>query len=377
MTGFIPVNEPVLDGNERAYLDACITSGWISSEGEFVTRFEAAFAEHLGRKHCISVTNGSDALSAAVWALDLPRGSEVILPSFTIISCASALLDHGLVPVVVDCEPDTWNMRAEAVRARITPNTSAIMAVHIYGLSVDMEAIEALAREHGLRVIEDSAEAIGGKSGDRHCGACGDVSAFSFYANKHVTTGEGGMIATDDDALAERCRRYRNLCFEDPRFVHHEIGRNMRMTNLQAAVGLAQIERLDEFMGRKRAMGARYQSLLADVPGIALPPDRTPHCENIYWVFAVVLDDALGLDARTVMDELGRRGIGTRPFFWPLHEQPVLRNMGLFADERHPVSERIARKGLYLPSGLAITEEQIDRSAATLAATLADLAPSR
>lgn len=363
----IPVNEPLLDGNEARYLQECIATGWISSEGPFVERFEAEMAARVGRRYGVAVTNGTAALEAAVVALGLGPGDEVILPTFTIISCAAAVVRAGATPVVVDCDPVTWNMDVGQVADRITPRTRAIMAVHIYGLPVDMDPLLALAERHGLRIIEDAAEMHGQTYRGRPCGSFGDLSVFSFYPNKHVTTGEGGMILTDDPALAERCRSLRNLCFQPGRrFVHEELGWNLRMSNLQAAVGVAQLERLDEFVARKRRMGRRYTELLADVPGLQLPLPATDYAENIYWVYGVVLDDALPFDAEEAMARLRRLGVGTRPFFWPMHEQPVFRRMGLFAGERHPVAERLARRGFYLPSGLALTDQQIEQAAQAL-----------
>ena len=371
MSGFIPVNEPVLDGNEKKYLAECIDSGWISSEGPFVRDFETKFASRVGRKHGIAVCNGSAALDAAVAALRLQPGDEVIMPTFTIISCASAITRQGAVPVLVDCDPATWNMDPSAVESRITSRTKAIMIVHLYGLPVDMDPVIDVARRHDLRIIEDAAEMIGQTYRGRPCGSFGELSTFSFYPNKHVTTGEGGMIVTDDDDLAERCRSLRNLCFGPARFVHEELGWNFRMTNLQAAVGLAQLERLDEFIARKRRSFARYMTLLGDVDSIQLPVACTEYADNINWVFGVVLKDDVPIDAREAMKRLTELGIGTRPFFWPMHEQPVFRKMGLFAGERYPEAERIARRGFYLPSGLALTEDQTVRVADALRRAIA------
>lgn len=369
---FVPVNEPVLDGNEEKYLVDCVRSGWISSEGPYVARFEDGVAARVGRRYGIAVANGSAALEVAVVALGLGAGDEVILPAFTIISCAAAVVRAGAVPVLADCDPITWNMDPDLVRARITPRTKAIMVVHIYGLPTDMDPLLALAREHGLKVIEDAAEMHGQAYRQRPCGSFGDISTLSFYPNKHVTTGEGGMLLTDDSQLAERCRALRNLCFKpEQRFVHDELGWNFRMSNLQAALGVAQLERLDEFVARKRCMGARYTELLAGTTGLQLPLPSAEYADNIYWVFGVVLDDDVGMDAREAMERLAQKGIGTRPFFWPMHEQPVFRKMGLFAGECYPVAERIARRGFYLPSGLALTDWQIERSAAALWEVLA------
>lgn len=363
----IPVNEPLLDGNEKKYLIECIDTGWISSEGPFIRRFEEQFAAGVGRRHAIAVANGSMALDAAVAALGLSADDEVLLPSFTIISCAAAIVRAGAVPVAIDADPVTWNMDVTKIEASITPRTKALMVVHIYGLPCDMDPILALAKQYGLRVIEDAAEMHGQAYRGRPCGSFGDLSTFSFYPNKHITTGEGGMIVTDSDELAERCRSLRNLCFiPERRFVHEELGWNMRMTNLQAALGVAQLERLSSFVERKHAMGALYTELLAGTPGLQLPLPQTDYAKNIYWVYGIVLDESLGFDAQEAMRRLADAGVGTRPFFWPMHEQPVLRRMGHFANAQCPVAERIARRGFYIPSGLALTEAQIRAVAQTV-----------
>jgi perosamine synthetase len=367
MNGFIPVNEPLLDGNEKKYLCECIDTGWISSEGPFVKEFETKFAERVGRKHGIAVTNGTAALEAAVLALGLGQGDEVIMPAFTIISCASAITRAGAKPVLVDTDPATWNMDINQIEAKINPKTKAIMVVHIYGLPVDMDPLLEIAQKHGLKIIEDAAEMHGQTYKGKPCGSFGDISTFSFYPNKHVTTGEGGMIVTDSDTIAEKSRLLRNLCFQDgKRFMHEELGFNLRMTNLQAAIGLAQLERLDEFADRKREMGRLYNGLLSDAPGIELSPAISSYAESIYWVYGVILKDEIGFDAGEAMRRLASLNIGSRPFFWPMHEQPVFRKMGLFVDEKYPVAERMARRGFYLPSGLALTATQIERSAKAL-----------
>jgi perosamine synthetase len=244
--------------------------------------------------------------------------------------------------------------------------------VHIFGLPVDMDPVLAIARKHALKVIEDAAEVIGQTYRGLPCGSFGDVSTFSFYPNKHVTTGEGGMVVTDDEALAARCRSLRNLCFKpEQRFVHDELGWNFRLTNLQAALGVAQLERLDKSVAIKRRMGARYAELLRGTPGIQLPVASMPYADNIYWVYGLVLEDAVPFDAKEAMARLGKLGIGTRPFFWPMHEQPVFRRMGLFDGERHPAAERIARRGFYIPSGMALTDAQMQRAARAVREMLA------
>ena len=359
MSDFIAVNEPLLNGKEEEYLVNCVRSGWISSEGPYVTKFEDDFSARVGRKFGVAVCNGSVALDLAVAALNIGPGDEVIMPAHTIISCPAAVVRAGAIPVLVDCDPQTYNMNVADIEARITPQTRAIMVVHIFGLPVDMDPLLELARVHGLKIIEDAAEMHGQTYKGRPCGSFGDISTFSFYPNKHITTGEGGMVVVDDPQIAERLRAMRNLCFKpEKRFVHDELGWNFRMTNLQAAVGVAQLERLDEFVERKRSMGRTYTELLADVPHLQLPIAETDYAKNIYWVFPLVLDDAVACDAVTIMEKLKERGIGTRPFFWSIGEQPVFRRAGLFAGESYPVAERIARRGFYIPSGMAITAEQ-------------------
>lgn len=370
---FIAVNTPLLAGNEEKYLLECVRTGWISSEGPFVGRFEEDMAKRVDRQAGIAVCNGSVALDVAVAALDIGPGDEVIMPAHTIISCAAAVFRAGALPVVVDCDPNTFNMRVKDVEARVTPRTKAIMVVHIFGLPVDMDPILKVAERHGLKVIEDAAEMHGQTYKGRPCGSFGDVSTFSFYPNKHVTTGEGGMIVTDDPALAERCRSLRNLCFQPQRrFVHEELGWNFRITNLQAALGCAQLEQLDGFVKRKRRMGSLYTDLLEGTKGIQLPLRSTDYAENIYWVYPIVLDDSIPFDAIEMMARMGRLGIGTRPFFYPIHKQPVFLKAGLFDAEDHPVAERIGDRGFYVPSGMALTEREIRRVADAVKTALQD-----
>jgi perosamine synthetase len=366
----VPLSEPLIGEREAAYALDCVRSGWISSEGPYVARFEEAWAAYCGVRHGVAVTNGTAALYAATAALGLGPGDEVIMPSFTIIGCAQAILAAGATPVLVDADAATWCMDVTQVKSRITQRTRAIMAVHIYGHPVDMRPLRALASKHSLRIIEDAAEAHGAEYRGARAGGLGDVGCFSFYANKILTTGEGGMVVTDDDGLAERVRDYRNMGFRsDRRFYHTEYGRNERMTAVQAAIGLAQVEGIDARVQRKRAMGRRYNELLARIDGLHLPVEMA-YAKNVYWMYGVVLDATLGFDAAAFAQRLLRRGIATRPFFLGMHEQPVLRDRGLFAGERYPVTERIARQGLYLPSGLTLTDVQIERVAAAVRAEL-------
>lgn len=360
----IPVNTPLLDGNEKKYLTECIDTGWISSEGPFIKRFEEEMSAKVSRKYGVAVCNGSAALDIAMLSLGLEKGSEVIMPAFTIISCASAIVRVGCVPVLVDADPDTWNMDVSQIEAKITKKTKAIMVVHIYGLPVDMDPVISLAKRYDLKIIEDAAEAHGLVYKNRPCGSFVDVSIFSFYPNKHVTTGEGGMVVTDDEKIYKKCQGYRNLCFNpEKRFVHDELGWNYRMTNMQAALGLAQLEKLERHVEIKRNMGKKYTELLKNVEGIQIPIEKTVYADNIYWVFGIVLKDEVPFEAETAMKKLGEMGIGTRPFFWPMHEQPVFQKMGLFKNEKYPVAERIARRGFYIPSGLGLSVGEMERVA--------------
>ena len=376
----IPVNEPVFGDREAEYTAECIRTGWVSSAGRFIEEFEQQWAAFCGMKYGVAVNNGTSALEIAVEALGLQPGDEVIIPSFTIISCALAVVRNGGLPVLVDCDPVTFGLDAAQAEARITPRTRAIMPVHIYGHPVDMDPILALAQKHHLTVIEDAAEVHGaeylaGRAGAsprwRRCGGIGDISTFSFYANKLVTTGEGGMALTNDAKLAERMRGQRNLCFRpERRFYHTELGNNFRLTNLQAAVGVAQLERIGEIVARKRRMGQRYTERLAGIPRLQLPLEQ-PWARAVYWMYAVVLDEAANCDATEFARRLKNEGVETRPFFLGMHEQPALHERGLFNGERYPVTERIARQGLYLPSGLALTDDQIDQVCAAVRRALA------
>lgn len=359
---FIPVNTPLLNGNEKKYLCECIDTGWISSEGPFVKEFEQKMSAAVDRKYGIAVSNGTAALEVAVQALGIGEGDEVIMPAFTIISCAMAVTKLGALPVLVDSDPCTWNMNIDEIEAKITDRTKAIMAVHLYGLPVEMNKLLELAKKYHLKVIEDAAEMHGQTYCGKLCGSFGDISTFSFYPNKHITTGEGGMIVTDDEELADRCRTLRNLCFrQDVRYVHDEISDNYRFTNLQAAVGLAQLERLNEFVERKREMGRYYTDRLKDVRGLTLPIEKTDYADNIYWVYGIVLNQDIQADNGKVQKLLAEEGIGCRTFFWCMHEQPVYRKRGMFVNEVYPNAEYLARKGFYIPSGLALTKEQMDR----------------
>lgn len=357
----IPVNTPLFCGNEKKYLNECIDTGWISSEGPFIKRFEEEMALYIGKSYATAVANGSAALDIAVKALELKKGDEVIMPSFTIISCAQALVTQGIKPILVDSHFDTFNMKVEEIESKITKKTKAIMIVHIFGLTVDIDPILDLAKKYNLKIIEDAAQMHGQEYKGKKCGSFGDISIFSFYPNKHITTGEGGMVLTDNEYLDSRAKSLRNLCFTTDRFIHKELGWNYRMTNMQAALGVAQLEQIDTIIEKKRWIGNNYNDLLKDIESINLPIPNTNYCENIYWVYAITLKDTYSKSAKNIMSELGEYKIGTRPFFYPMHKQPVFNKMGLFVNDNLPNSEKLYEKGFYIPSGLALTKEEVEK----------------
>jgi perosamine synthetase len=360
----IPVSEPVVGEREIELVTDCLRTGWISSAGRYIGEFEEGWAAYCGRAHGVAVANGTVALQLALAALDLQPGDEVILPTFTIISCALAVVYAGAIPVLVDADPDTWCMDVRQVEARITSRTRAIMPVHIYGHPVDMAPLLEVAQRHGLAIVEDAAEAHGAEyrmpDGEwRRCGSFGSMSTFSFYANKVVTTGEGGMVLTDDEALAGRLRLLRNLAFRpDRRFLHDELGFNFRITNIQAALGVAQLERIDEVVARKREIARRYEAGLRDVGALQLPVERA-WARNVYWMYGIVLQPGR-MDAAALAGHLRGAGVETRPFFLGMHRQPALSRTGLFHGEDFPVADTLAERGLYLPSGNGLSDGDVD-----------------
>lgn len=355
----IPVCEPYITARDIELVNDALASGWISSAGKYLDQFEERWANYCGMPYGIAISNGSVALDIAVALLDLAPGDEVIMPAFTIISPAQSVVRAGGVPVLVDSDPESWQMDTEQIEARITPRTKALLVVHIYGHSADMDPIMALAKKYGLTVIEDAAEVHGAEYKGQRCGGIGHISTFSFYANKLITTGEGGMVLVKSREHAERARSLRNLCFQPGRrFYHEALGYNFRLTNVQAAMGVGQIERIEETVARKRDIAHAYDAEFASMPALQLPAEM-PWARNVYWVYGIVLGEEREADAVRVMSHLRSRGIETRPFFLGIHEQPVFHDMGLFRNEHFPVSERLARKGLYLPNGLTISSNQI------------------
>lgn len=377
MVSMIPVCEPSIGDRELELVAGCLKTGSISGSGEQVAEFEHAWAAYCGARHGIALSSGTAALQVAVDALGLGPGDEVILPSFTIISCALAVIRAGATPVLVDCDPGTYCADPELVAAAITERTRAIMVVHMYGHPVDMDPMRELAGKHGLAIIEDAAEAHGSeylsRSGNsaKWCrtGMLGHIGVFSFYANKLVTTGEGGMLLTDDDEIADRCRSLRNLALGAVRFHHELLGYNFRMTSMQAAMGLAQVERMQAILNRKRHIARSYRELLADVEGIR-PSEVRPWARSNYWMNAILLTNDAGFDGFDLARRLSAKGIETRPYFKGMHEQPAFTSRGYFAGVRLPVTEHLHRHGLYLPSGLTLTDGQIEQVATAVRAAV-------
>jgi perosamine synthetase len=353
----IPVSDPKLDGNELRYLTQCIQSNWISSAGRFVREFEEVFAAAVGCRFGAACANGTTALHLALATLGVGPGDEVVIPTFTMIATPNAVRYTGATPVLVDAERETWNLDVGRLEAAIGPRTRGIVLVHTYGHPVDMDPLLELAERRGLWVVEDAAEAHGARYRGRPAGSLGRAASFSFYANKIVTTGEGGMVTTNDPEIARLARRLRDHAFSDERhFWHKHLGFNYRMTNLQAAVGLAQTERLEEFVEIHRANALRYTRRLARLPGLTLPVER-PWARNVYWMFGVVVEDEFGITRDELRRRLARRGIETRTFFIPIHLQPIYYEA--FKGQRFPVAEELCQRGLYLPSGATLTEAEV------------------
>ncbi len=355
----IPVCEPTLGGNELKYVQQAVETNWISSAGSFIHDFEAKFAEQCNARYGIACANGTVAMHLALAALGLEVGDEVIVPTFTMIATINAVTYCGATPVLVDSELDYWQMDVEQVAAKITPRTKAIIPVHIYGHPVDMDPLMELARKHGITVIEDAAESHGAEYKGRRTGSLGDAAGFSFYGNKIITTGEGGMITTNDREMAKLCWNLRDHAFStDRHFWHKFVGFNYRMTNLQAAVGLAQVEQLDNFVTARRQHAADYSARLESIPGITTPP-QAEWAKNVYWMYGLLVDKAeYGMNRDQLRRVLADNGIETRTFFIPMHCQPIYWNA--FKGQRYPIAEQLCRDGFYLPSASSLTLEEIE-----------------
>ena len=363
MNKFIPVNIPKIFKNEKRFVNQALRTNWISSEGPFVKKFEKNFSTYNKKKFGVAVSNGTAALEIAIKSLNLKKGSEVIIPAFSIISTANAVIKNKLKPILVDCDLETWNMRSDETLKKITKKTKAIIITHIYGLPVDLKKILQIAKKKNIIIIEDTAEVIGLKYKNKICGSFGDLSTFSFYANKHITTGEGGMICTNNKKYYEKCKSLRNLSFSKSfydRFNHDDIGWNYRMSNLQAALGCGQLKNINWIIKRKREIGNKYYSKLKYKDNIILQKNKISYANNIYWVFGVLVKKNGKISRNEIMKRLLKKNIETRPFFLSMNKQKIFKKMNLFNKVKVPNSEYLSKNGFYLPSGLGITNKQID-----------------
>lgn len=355
----IPVYEPVIGQEEMmAVLDALRSNEISGSFGYYLERFEKEFAAYCGCRYGIATTSGTTALQLAVAAAGIGPNDEVLVSAFTNIASVLAIVHCGATPVVVDSEPETWNMNVNLLEETITPRTKAIIPVHIYGHPVDMDPVVAVARKHGLIVIEDAAEAHGAEYKGRKVGGIGDMGCFSFYANKIITTGEGGMIVTNNDMFAEKARLLRNLAFTTPRFKHYELGFQFRMTNYQAAMGLAQLRKIEQIIDRKRQIAHIYNQHLKGLPGLQLPVEKL-WAKNVYWVYGIVIHPEFGITRDGLIEALKEKGIDSRTFFCPMNLQPCLNERGFMVGVVCPTAEKLWSNGLYLPSSINLTEDQI------------------
>ena len=358
---FIPVNKPLITKIDRDNVYRVLKKGWISSEGPEVSKFEQNFSQLINRKFSISVSNGTAALEIAIKALGIKKNDEVIIPNFTIISNALAVIRQNAKPVLVDCDLDNWNMIISDIEKKITKKTKAIIATHIYNFPLDMERIIKICKKNKIFLIEDAAEVIGQKYKKKMCGSFGDISTFSFYANKQITTGEGGMISTNNKEINSKCKSLRNLCFgKKDRFNHYDIGWNYRLSNIQATLGLSQLKRIKTIVKRKEQIGKKYYTLLNKNHNIQILKPNCSFAKNIYWVVGIVIKNKkLNIDAKILSQKLIKFGIQTRPFFWPMNKQKALLDLGLFKNQKYPNSEFLSKYGLYLPASLQITDKEI------------------
>jgi perosamine synthetase len=358
----IPVCEPTLLGNEKKYVLDCLETNWISSIGDYISKFEKMFAKFCGVNYGIACNNGTTALHLMIEAMNIGKGDEVIIPTFTMIATANAVIYSGAKPILIDSESETWNIDPKKIEEKITDKTKAIMVMHTYGHPCDMEAIQEIADKYNISIIEDGAEAPGAEYKNKCVGSLGKAAAFSFYANKIITTGEGGMVVTNNKDIAEKARLLRNHAFSKPRFLHKEFGFNYRMTNIQAAIGVAQMEYANELVEARIKNAKLYNNLLKDVGGITLPPKKE-WVKNVYWMYGILIGKEFGVAVPEIRDALLKRGIDTRTFFIPMHKQPVyLNNKKLnFPDcsGLYPVADMLSEKGFYLPSSSSLKKDQI------------------
>jgi len=360
---FIPVNVPKIFKEDKINIQECLDKGWVSSEGSFVKKFEKEFSNYIKQKYAVAVSSGTAALEISIKSLNLKPNDEVIIPCFSIISTALCVTKLGLKPILVDCDLEEWNMNQDEIISKITKKTKAIIITHIYGFPVNIKKVLKIAKKKKIKIIEDSAELIGQDIKGKKCGSFGDISTFSFYANKHITTGEGGMILTSDKNIYEKCKSLRNLCFgkNNNRFNHDDIGWNYRLSNIQAAMGCGQLKNIKWIIKRKREIGKRYYSLLKNNPNIIIQKIENNFAKNIFWVFGIVIKKNVKIKRDKVTKLLLNKKIQTRNFFYPMHKQNIFKKLKIFKkNEKYQNAEYLSNNGFYVPSGLGIKNFEID-----------------
>ena len=362
MKKIIPVNTPLITKADARAVYKTVKSGWISSEGANIKKFEKNFATFIGHKYSAAVSSGTAALDIAIKVLNLKKGDEIIIPNFTIISNALAVIKLNLNIKFVDCDIDNWNMNLLKVEKAITKKTKAIIATHIYNFPLRIDLLSKICKKKKIFLIEDAAEVFGQKIYEKKCGSFGDISTFSFYANKQITTGEGGMLTTNNKTFYEKMTSLRNLSFgKEDRFNHEDIGWNYRMTNIQASLGLEQLSRIKKIVKKRHSTGLRYYNKFKNNKNIFIPKPNNSYAKNIYWVIGIlIINKKLNLDAKNVMMKLKKLGIGTRPFFWPMHKQKIFQKLKFYKSNKFPNSEYISKYGFYLPSSLTLQNNQVD-----------------
>jgi len=358
---FIPVNTPLITNQDAKCVFEIVKSGWISSSGKNIKLFENKLSKFVNRKYGCAVSNGTAALEIAVKSLGLKKNDEIIIPTFTIISTANSIIKNNLKPILVDSDLSTWNIKISDIEKKITKKTKALMIPHIYGFPCDMNEILRICKKHKIYLIEDAAEMIGQKYNNLPCGSFGDISTFSFYANKHITTGEGGMLFTNNSKLYKKFIAYRNLNFGiKNRFDHNEISWNYRFTNMQAALGLSQLKRVDQIIKKKRDIGDYYYEKLKNNKNIIIQPKEMVYAKNIYWVFGIILKKKKKNFREIIQKKLLKEGIETRRFFWPMHKQTIFKKMRIFKKQSYPNSEFMSQNGFYIPSGLNLSYKELN-----------------
>ena len=359
---FFPVSMPNVTRKDIFSVNKALKAGWISSEGPEVKKFEENFSKYIGHKYAVAVSSGTAALEIAIKSLNLKKGDEIIIPNFTIISNALAAIKQNLKIKLIDCSKFDWNMDISQIKKNISKKTKAIIATHIYNFPLRIDLLKKICKKKKIIIIEDAAEALGQKLNKKLCGSYGDISTFSFYANKQITTGEGGMITTNNKKLYEKSSSLRNLSFgKKDRFNHDDIAWNYRMTNIQASLGISQLKRINQIVRKKHIIGLEYYKRLKNNSNLYIPKIRKKYAKNIYWVVAIlILNKKLKIDAKKMMNKLKAEGIATRPFFWPMHKQKILKKYNISKNTYFPNSNYISKYGLYLPSSLKLKNSEIN-----------------